>query len=94
MLEELQTAPESLPARKRSKASEENDEERSKKRSRGRPRLDTRDETAQDRRRTQIRLAQRAYRNRKDTAITTLEDKVKDLEDANENMSKEFMNFF
>ncbi|KAF4959981.1 hypothetical protein FGADI_1255 [Fusarium gaditjirri] len=94
MLEEPQTAPESLPARKRSKASEENDDERSKKRSRGRPRLDTRDETAQDRRRTQIRLAQRAYRNRKDTAITTLEDKVKDLEDANENMSKEFMNFF
>ncbi|EWZ42002.1 hypothetical protein IWW34DRAFT_731991 [Fusarium oxysporum f. sp. albedinis] len=94
MLEEPQTAPESLPTRKRSKASEENDEERSKKRSRGRPRLDTRDETAQDRRRTQIRLAQRAYRNRKDTAITTLEDKVKDLEDANENMSKEFMNFF
>lgn len=39
-------------------------------------------------------MAQRAYRNRKDTAITTLEDKVKDLEDANENMSKEFMNFF
>uniref|UniRef100_A0A0D2XW24 Uncharacterized protein n=1 Tax=Fusarium oxysporum (strain Fo5176) TaxID=660025 RepID=A0A0D2XW24_FUSOF len=48
MLEEPQTAPESLPTRKRSKASEENDEERSKKRSRGRPRLDTRDETAQD----------------------------------------------
>ncbi|KAF5554779.1 asparaginase precursor [Fusarium mexicanum] len=94
MVEEPQTAPESLSARKRSKASEENEEERSKKRSRGRPRLDTRDETAQDRRRTQIRLAQRAYRNRKDTAITTLEDKVKDLEDANENMSKEFMNFF
>ncbi|KAF5621417.1 bzip family transcription factor [Fusarium tjaetaba] len=94
MLEEPQTTPESLSTRKRSKASEENEEERNKKRSRGRPRLDTRDETAQDRRRTQIRLAQRAYRNRKDTAITTLEDKVKDLEDANENMSKEFMNFF
>ncbi|RBR23282.1 uncharacterized protein FIESC28_03865 [Fusarium coffeatum] len=94
MLEAPQTAPESLPSRKRSKAPEENDEDRGKKRSRGRPRLDTRDETAQDRRRTQIRLAQRAYRNRKDTAITTLEDKVKDLEDANENMSKEFMNFF
>ncbi|KAF4450690.1 hypothetical protein F53441_6231 [Fusarium austroafricanum] len=94
MLEAPQTAPEPLPTRKRSKASEENDEDRGKKRSRGRPRLDTRDETAQDRRRTQIRLAQRAYRNRKDTAITTLEDKVKDLEDANENMSKEFMSFF
>ncbi|KAJ4266543.1 hypothetical protein NW762_004531 [Fusarium torreyae] len=89
-----QTEPESLPTRKRSKTSEENDEDRGKKRSRGRPRLDTRDETAQDRRRTQIRLAQRAYRNRKDTAITTLEDKVKELEDANESMGKEFMNFF
>ncbi|RGP75058.1 bzip family transcription factor [Fusarium sporotrichioides] len=94
MLETPQTEPESLTERKRLRVSEENEEDRGKKRSRGRPRLDTRDETAQDRRRTQIRLAQRAYRNRKDTAITTLEDKVKDLEDANENMSKEFMNFF
>ncbi|KAF5024090.1 hypothetical protein F66182_3834 [Fusarium sp. NRRL 66182] len=94
MLEAPQTAPESLPARKRSRPNEENEDEPGKKRSRGRPRLDAKDETAQDRRRTQIRLAQRAYRNRKDTAITTLEDKVKDLEDANENMSKEFMNFF
>ncbi|GKU03827.1 bzip family transcription factor [Fusarium langsethiae] len=94
MLETPQTEPKSLTERKRPRVSEENEEDRGKKRSRGRPRLDTRDETAQDRRRTQIRLAQRAYRNRKDTAITTLEDKVKDLEDANENMSKEFMNFF
>lgn len=94
MLEAPQTEPESLTERKRARVSEDNEEDTGKKRSRGRPRLDTRDETAQDRRRTQIRLAQRAYRNRKDTAITTLEDKVKDLEDANENMSKEFMNFF
>ncbi|WZH41441.1 hypothetical protein QYS62_002387 [Fusarium acuminatum] len=94
MLEAPQTAPESLPVKKRPQEIEEIDEDRGKKRSRGRPRLDTKDETAQDRRRTQIRLAQRAYRNRKDTAITSLEDKVKDLEDANENMSKEFMNFF
>ncbi|KAF5002953.1 hypothetical protein FGRMN_12 [Fusarium graminum] len=93
MLETLK-APKSLPAKKRHQEIDEIDEDRRKKRSRGRPRLDTKDETAQDRRRTQIRLAQRAYRNRKDTAIVTLEDKVKDLEDANENMSKEFMNFF
>ncbi|KAL7794337.1 hypothetical protein V8C37DRAFT_66409 [Trichoderma ceciliae] len=65
-----------------------------KKRSRGRPRLDTKDESAADRRRTQIRLAQRAYRHRKDTAITTLEQKVKDLEASNEAMSKEFINFY
>ncbi|PHH59718.1 hypothetical protein CDD81_2636 [Ophiocordyceps australis] len=60
-----------------------------RKRARGRPRLDTKDETAADRRRTQIRLAQRAYRHRKDTAITTLEQKVKDLESANSSMTKE-----
>lgn len=50
--------------------------------------------TKYQRRRTQIRLAQRAYRNRKDTAITTLEQKVKDLEQVNENMGKEFMSFY
>ncbi|CAM1505726.1 Fc.00g113630.m01.CDS01 [Cosmosporella sp. VM-42] len=89
-----------VSTRKRSKTSdnveeeEEEEEEEEKKRSRGRPRLDTKDETAADRRRTQIRLAQRAYRHRKDTAITTLEQKVKDLEQANENMGKEFMNFY
>ncbi|RFU81556.1 bzip family transcription factor [Trichoderma arundinaceum] len=77
-------------------ASSDHDEDDAiqKKRSRGRPRLDTKDETAADRRRTQIRLAQRAYRHRKDTAITTLEQKVKDLEASNEAMSKEFTKFY
>ncbi|KAJ6438911.1 BZIP family transcription factor [Purpureocillium lavendulum] len=70
------------------------DEEGRKKRSRGRPRLDTKDETAADRRRTQIRLAQRAYRHRKDTAISSLEQKVKDLEKANAAMSQEFGDFY
>lgn len=42
------------------------------------------------RRRTQIRLAQRAYRHRKDTAITSLEQRVKELEKANDDMSQEF----
>ncbi|KAJ4318433.1 hypothetical protein N0V84_006856 [Fusarium piperis] len=94
MDEPAESAPETASSRKRSKTSDENDGDRSKKRSRGRPRLDTKDETAQERRRTQIRLAQRAYRNRKDTAITSLEQKVKDLEQTNEDMGKEFMNFF
>ncbi|KAM0519375.1 hypothetical protein ACHAPE_003546 [Trichoderma viride] len=82
---------------KRSLSEEHDDEDDDgvqKKRSRGRPRLDTKDETAADRRRTQIRLAQRAYRHRKDTAITTLEQKVKDLEASNEAMSKEFTKFY
>ncbi|KAF4809789.1 hypothetical protein CGCTS75_v014708 [Colletotrichum tropicale] len=69
-------------------------EEEEKKRSRGRPRLDTNDETAKDRRRTQIRLAQRAYRNRKETAIQTLEKKVDQLRSNNEEMSKAFMKLY
>ncbi|OBR06949.1 BZIP family transcription factor [Colletotrichum higginsianum IMI 349063] len=69
-------------------------EEEEKKRSRGRPRLDTNDETAKDRRRTQIRLAQRAYRNRKETAIQSLEKKVDELRRTNEEMSKEFMKLY
>lgn len=77
--------------RKRSDASDEGEEGVGKKRSRGRPRLDTKDETAADRRRTQIRLAQRAYRNRKDTAIDTLKQRVKELEKVNEDMGNEFM---
>jgi hypothetical protein len=51
MLEAPQTAPESLPVKKRPQEIEEIeeiDEDRGKKRSRGRPRLDTKDETAQD----------------------------------------------
>ncbi|KAL7811588.1 hypothetical protein V8C26DRAFT_408405 [Trichoderma gracile] len=80
---------------KRSSPSDHDEEDGvQKKRSRGRPRLDTKDETAADRRRTQIRLAQRAYRHRKDTAITTLEQRVKDLEASNEAMSKEFTKFY
>ncbi|KAJ9144112.1 AP-1-like transcription factor [Pleurostoma richardsiae] len=66
-------------------------EEEEKKRARGRPRLDTKDETAADRRRTQIRLAQRAYRNRKENAIQTLEKKVLELKETNEEMSNAFM---
>ncbi|KAG5933225.1 hypothetical protein E4U60_004606 [Claviceps pazoutovae] len=46
------------------------------------------------RRRTQIRLAQRAYRQRKDTAITTLEKRVKELERANDDISRDFNDFF
>lgn len=47
--------------------------------------------TSLQRRRAQIRLAQRAYRNRKDTAIQTLEKKVQQLKDTNEEMSNAFM---
>lgn len=45
------------------------------------------------RRRTQIRLAQRAYRSRKDNAIQVLEKKVQDLQETNEEISNAFMRF-
>ncbi|EEQ33286.1 conserved hypothetical protein [Microsporum canis CBS 113480] len=47
---------------------------------RGRPRVDCPDKTAAERRRTQIRLAQRAYRMRKETAISSLSQRVTELE--------------
>ncbi|CAK7263241.1 hypothetical protein SEPCBS57363_000452 [Sporothrix epigloea] len=62
-----------------------------KKRARGRPRIDVSDVTAADRRRTQIRLAQRAYRNRKENAIASLEKRVEALKEANEAMTNAFM---
>lgn len=43
------------------------------------------------RRRTQIRLAQRAYRNRKENAIASLEKRVEALKEANEAMTNAFM---
>jgi hypothetical protein len=78
--------------KKRSKRSPKSDEEDSKKQ-RGRPRLDTQDETAADRRRTQIRLAQRAYRHRKETTISALKKRVSELERTIEKMNKSFLQF-
>ncbi|CCX04351.1 Similar to hypothetical protein [Tuber melanosporum Mel28]; acc. no. XP_002837071 [Pyronema omphalodes CBS 100304] len=61
------------------------------KKQRGRPRLDPTDENAADRRRTQIRLAQRAYRLRKETTISSLRSRVTDLENAIEGMQNTFL---
>ncbi|KAL2003393.1 hypothetical protein VTN02DRAFT_4039 [Thermoascus thermophilus] len=60
---------------------------------RGRPRLDTTDETAAERRRTQIRLAQRAYRLRKETTISALNQRVTELEQTIKEMNKTFLAF-
>ena len=78
--------------KKKLKSSPKSDGEDSKKQ-RGRPRLDTQDETAADRRRTQIRLAQRAYRNRKETTISALKKRVGELERTIEKMNKSFLKF-
>ena len=80
------------PPKKRSRRSHKSDEDDSKKQ-RGRPRLDTQDETAADRRRTQIRLAQRAYRHRKETTISALKKRVGELERTIEKMNKSFLQF-
>ncbi|KAI1742938.1 hypothetical protein F4680DRAFT_387798 [Xylaria scruposa] len=61
------------------------------KRARGRPRLETGDhQDMKERRKEQIRLAQRAYRNRKETAITDLEAKVAGLEASNAEVNATF----
>ncbi|KAI1765024.1 hypothetical protein GGR53DRAFT_491808 [Hypoxylon sp. FL1150] len=64
------------------------------KRSRGRPRLETKDQTPTERRRTQIRLAQRAYRNRKESAITDLQAKISDLKDVNNEINSAYQDLF
>ncbi|KAI0835063.1 hypothetical protein F5Y06DRAFT_300001 [Hypoxylon sp. FL0890] len=64
------------------------------KRTRGRPRLETKDQTPTERRRTQIRLAQRAYRNRKENAITDLQAKINDLKEVNNEINNAYQNLF
>ena len=78
--------------RKARRISKSEDDDNSKKQ-RGRPRLDTRDETAADRRRTQIRLAQRAYRRRKETTISALSKRVSELEGTISLMNTTFLDF-
>jgi hypothetical protein len=79
--------------KKRAKKAKKDDEDvdnDDNRRQRGRPRLDTQDQTAADRRRTQIRLAQRAYRHRKETTISALKQRVVDLQSTIERMNKTF----
>lgn len=80
--------------RKKRKDDSADEEEEARKKARGRPRVDTKDETAADRRRTQIRMAQRAYRHRKETTISSLEKQVQDMRGTNEEMSNIFINLY
>ncbi|KAL5398100.1 hypothetical protein PMIN06_010435 [Paraphaeosphaeria minitans] len=80
------------PSRKRSRASA-NSEDSGGKKARGRPRVDTQDETAADRRRTQIRLAQRAYRQRKEATISSLKEQNDRLQSIIDQMNKSFLKF-
>lgn len=76
-------------SRKRSRTSNSGDNGAGKK-TRGRPRVDTHDATAADRRRTQIRLAQRAYRQRKETTIASLKTQTTQLHSNIEQMNNNF----
>ncbi|RDW66297.1 hypothetical protein BP6252_09932 [Coleophoma cylindrospora] len=94
--EENDSTPQSSRRKKRTRAEINGPEEEdwASKKARGRPRVDTKDETAADRRRTQIRMAQRAYRHRKETTISSLEKKVQDLRNTNEEMSNTFVSLY
>lgn len=60
---------------------------------RGRPRVESQDQNAVERRRTQIRLAQRAYRERKETTISVLEARVSQLRQTIQEMNKTFSDY-
>ncbi|KAK0384756.1 hypothetical protein NLU13_7234 [Sarocladium strictum] len=65
--------PPARSATKRAKPSGKQNGEQSRKRARGRPRLGLDAATVADRRRAQLRVAQRAYRDRKESTLTKLE---------------------
>jgi len=80
------------PKLKRSRDEIDSNNDESKKR--GRPRLTTQDdESTADKRRSQIRLAQRAYRQRKEDTISELRQQVAELQSTIQSMNKTFSNF-
>lgn len=70
-------------------SADENSGDDSKKR--GRPRVEKPDQSAADRRRTQIRMAQRAYRQRKESTLEELRKRVSELTNTIELMNKAFL---
>jgi hypothetical protein len=60
---------------------------------RGRPRIETVDETEEDRRKTRRRLSKRAYRDRKQDALSYLERRERMLLDTVETMNELFLNY-
>ncbi|KAL5342753.1 hypothetical protein BJX70DRAFT_385948 [Aspergillus crustosus] len=62
-------------------------------RKRGRPRTGTDDQQVPERRRTQLRVAQQAYRKRKETTIVNLQSRVQELELGIEELSESFLSF-
>lgn len=75
--------------RKRTRRSDGSDSDGERRR--GRPRVEKPDESAADRRRTQIRMAQRAYRQRKESTLEELRKRVSDHINTIELMNKTFI---
>ncbi|KAF2170090.1 hypothetical protein M409DRAFT_19697 [Zasmidium cellare ATCC 36951] len=81
--------PQTRKRRSRTSNSPDNSGDDGKKR--GRPRVEKQDESAADRRRTQIRMAQRAYRQRKESTLEELRKRVSELTNMIELMNKAFI---
>ncbi|KAJ5605395.1 hypothetical protein N7510_008176 [Penicillium lagena] len=62
-------------------------------RKRGRPRTVTDDQEVPERRRKQLRVAQQAYRRRKENTISNLQARVQGLEEGIKEMSQSFLSF-
>lgn len=77
--------------RTRKRKSDGSDSDGEGERRRGRPRVEKPDESAADRRRTQIRMAQRAYRQRKESTLEELRKRVSDHINTIELMNKTFI---
>jgi len=78
---------------KRSVGNGGTDEAVNEEKKQGRPRAGPKDDIAVDRRRTQIRLAQRAYRQRKESTIDELRHQVNQLSAKAESINKELREF-
>ncbi|KAI5201411.1 hypothetical protein E4T39_05212 [Aureobasidium subglaciale] len=85
------TQAERTTKRKRSKDAPDSNNEESRKR--GRPRLETEGESAADKRRQQVRLAQRNYRQRKENTIDELKKQVQELQSTIQSMNQTFSHF-
>ena len=94
---ESQRASRSTRARRRASKKESSTQPQqsapSTTRQKGRPRLNPQDQSSAERRRTQIRLAQRTYRQRKEDTISDLTNRVNALEQTIDNMNKTFLEF-
>lgn len=81
------------PSNKRKRVSDTIDSNPGLEKRRGRPKVYKQDEDASDRRRTQIRLAQRAYRQRKEDTLEVFHGRVSELTSIVHQMHEVFVRY-